>query len=176
MKLDILYEDNHIIVVVKPIGILSQADHTDDPDMLSILKVYIKDKYQKPGNVFLGLVHRLDRMVSGVMVFARTSKAASRLSEQVRNHEFNKQYLAVIHGKLESGNTLVDYLLKDESNNTTTVVNSTQDNAKYAELSYEVMDYNNNLTLVKIDLKTGRAHQIRVQFSSRNYPLYGDKK
>ena len=101
-KLDILYEDNHVIVVFKPAGILSQADKSGDVDMLTIIKSYLREKYNKPGNVYLGLVHRLDRPVGGVMVFAKTSKAASRLSEQIRNKEFSKMYLAVVDGKIEN--------------------------------------------------------------------------
>ena len=109
----ILYEDNHILVVVKPRGILSQEDHTKDPDMLTLLKQYIKEKYQKPGNVFLALIHRLDRMTSGIMVFGKTSKAASRLSEQIRSHEFTKHYLAVVNGKTKEYEVLKHYLLKN---------------------------------------------------------------
>ena len=121
-KLEVLYEDNHIIVVFKPENILSQADSTGDADMLTIIKEYIKKKYDKPGNVYLGLVHRLDRPVSGIMVFARTSKAASRLSKQIQNHEFSKQYLAVINGILpEKEGELCDYLAKDSNGNTRVV-------------------------------------------------------
>jgi len=173
-KLNILYEDNHLIVVEKPINILSQSDITNDPDMLTILKDYIKKKYNKPGNVYLGLVHRLDRPTGGIMVFARTSKAAMRLSEQIKNHEFKKSYLAVIHGNIENSNTYTDYLEKIETKSFI----STKEKGKYAELSFNKLDYNEkeNLSLVKISLKTGRNHQIRLQFSSRNHPLYGDSK
>lgn len=174
--LKVLYEDNHIIVVIKPKGILSQADNTNDPDMLTLIKQYLKEKYQKPGNVYLGLIHRLDRMVSGVMVFAKTSKAAARLSEQVRNQDFNKQYLAVVHGKVDKSGTLINYLFKNEKDNLVKVVDSNYPNGKYAELSYELIGYKDNLSLVKINLKTGRPHQIRVQFSHINHPLYGDKR
>ena len=141
MDLEIIYEDNHIIVVKKPVGILSQEDHTNDLDMLTLIKKYIKEKYNKPGNVFLGLVHRLDRMVSGVMVFAKTSKGASRLSEQVRNHNFQKNYLAVVHGKTKEKDTLINYLSKDDKNNIVSVVNENSKNAKIAELSYELIPY-----------------------------------
>lgn len=177
MDLNILYEDNHILVAIKPAGILSQADKTNDNDMLTILKKYLKEKYNKPGNVYLGLVHRLDRMVSGIMVFARTSKSASRLSEQIRQRVFSKGYLAVVHGKINQCDTLKNYLLKDNSNNIVTVVNNNNGNkSKLAELSYQLVEYKNNFSLVKINLKTGRPHQIRVQFSNINHPLYGDKK
>ena len=176
-KLEILYEDNHIIVVVKPNNILSQSDNTNDLDMLTIIKDYIKEKYNKPGNVYLGLVHRLDRPVSGVMVFAKTSKAASRLSDQVRTHSLKKNYMAIVYdnGTLKDEDTFVDYLYKDSDNNSKVV---DEGKGKYSELSYEVIsrDKNVNLTLVDISLKTGRHHQIRVQFASRNHALYGDQR
>ena len=174
-NLNILYEDNHIIVVVKPINVLSQEDSTKDLDMLSLIKSYLKEKYHKPGNVYLGLVHRLDRVVGGVMVFAKTSKAASRLSESIRNNELEKIYLAVVHGKVKESDTYVDYLKKKDDFST---VIASKDDGKYANLSYELIDYNkdNDLSLVKVSLKTGRHHQIRVQFASRNYPLVGDNR
>lgn len=169
---NILYEDNHIIVVEKKINIPVQEDDSKDLDLLSIIKKYLKDKYNKPSNVYLGLIHRLDRPVGGVMVFAKTSKAASRLSEQVRTHKMCKKYYAVVEGNLENKATLKDRLLKDRRSNIVKV----DRNGKDAELSYEVISRRNNLNLVDIDLKTGRSHQIRVQFSSRNNPLYGDQK
>ncbi|MBR4262381.1 MAG: RluA family pseudouridine synthase [Bacilli bacterium] len=175
-KLDILYEDNHIVVVVKPANILSQADNTNDLDMLTIIKEYIKEKYNKPGNVYLGLVHRLDRPVGGVMVFAKTSKAASRLSNEVRNGNLKKKYYAIVNdNNLKDEDTFIDYLLKDSNYNT---IVTTKDKGKYAELSYKVLerDKKNNLALVDIDLKTGRHHQIRVQFASRGHVLYGDQR
>ena len=177
--LKVLYEDNHIIVVEKIPNIPSQGDKTGDLDMLTLIKEYIKVKYNKTGNVFLGLIHRLDRPVGGVMVFARTSKAASRLSEQVRNKTFKKEYLAVVNGKMEQTNAqFVDYLWKDEKKNTSYVVKESKKNAKRAELDYEVLKYdkNQNLSLVRVNLHTGRHHQIRVQFSSRMHALYGDNK
>ena len=177
--LEILFEDNHVIVVVKPANIPSQEDKTGDKDMLTLIKEYIKDKYNKPGNVYLGLVHRLDRPVGGVMVFAKTSKAASRLSEEVRSKSMQKHYLAIVNGKMEKEkDTLVDYLWKDEKKNTSYVVKEGKKNSKMAELDYEVLKYDKkeDLSLVKIDLHTGRHHQIRVQFSSRMHALYGDNK
>ena len=177
--LKILYEDNHIIVVVKEPGIPSQADKTKDPDMLTIIKKYLKEKYNKPGNVYLGLVHRLDRSVGGVMVFARTSKAASRLSEQVREKQVRKNYIAVVKGKFEKPKGIMqDYLVKDSKKNKSFVTNKDDKNAKFSELEYEVIKYDErtNMSLVKIDLKTGRHHQIRVQFSSRGHSLCGDTK
>ena len=177
--LKVIYEDNHIIVVEKMPIIPSQADKTGDIDMLTLVKNYIKEKYEKPGDVYIGLVHRLDRPVGGVMVFARTSKAASRLSEQVRNKTFKKKYLAVVDGKLEpTRGTLEDYLYKDERNNISKVADKDKKNAKLAKLDYELLDYDEkrNLSLVKINLYTGRHHQIRVQFANFNHSLYGDQK
>ena len=147
-------------------------DESKDEDLLNKLKNYLKKKYNKPGNVYLGLVHRLDRPVGGVMVFAKTSKAASRLSEQVRTHNFKKTYYAVVLGKVENNGILKDKLLKDNKNNITRV----DKNGKESILEYSLVDYKDNLSLVKINLKTGRSHQIRVQFSFRNHPLYGDQK
>lgn len=175
----VIYEDNHIIVVRKEAGIPSQADKTEDEDMLTIIKAYLKEKYQKPGNVYLGLVHRLDRPVGGVMVFAKTSKSASRLSEQVRNKTFKKSYIAIVNGKMERDeDTLVDYLWKDEKNNTSYVVKETKKNAKRAELDYKVLKYDKekNISIIEIDLHTGRHHQIRVQLSSRGHSIVGDSK
>ena len=178
-NLKVIYEDNHIIVVEKQPNIPSQADKTEDIDMLTVVKEYIKQKYDKPGNVYLGLVHRLDRPVGGVMVFAKTSKAAARLSEQVRVKEFKKKYLVIVDGKMESKqDTLEDYLLKNERNNLSKVVKEGTKNSKFASLDYEVIKYNEeiNLSVLKINLHTGRHHQIRVQFSSRGHSIYGDQK
>lgn len=174
-KLNVLYEDNHIIVVVKPSNILSQSDITGDNDMLTIIKNYLKEKYNKPGNVYLGLVHRLDRVVSGVMVFAKTSKAASRLSNDIRLNKMEKVYLAVIHGKVKKTDTFIDYLKKTSDFNT---IVTGEKFGKYSELSYELLEYNKEkkISLVKVHLKTGRHHQIRVQFQSRGYPLAGDNR
>ena len=177
--LKVLYEDNHIIVALKPVNIPSQEDKTGDIDMLTIIKSYIKEKYNKPGDVYLGLVHRLDRPTGGVMVFARTSKAASRLSEEVRDKKFQKKYLAIVDGKMEEySGSMRDYLLKNEKTNTSKVVKEGTKNAKEALLDYEVIKYNEeiNMSLVKISLHTGRHHQIRVQFASRNHALSGDQK
>ena len=179
INLKVIYEDNHIIVVEKPANIPSQGDKTGDLDMLTIIKAYLKEKYNKPGNVYLGLVHRLDRPVGGVMVFAKTSKAAARLSEQVREKVFKKKYLVIVNGKFEEKKgTLKDYLLKNERLNKSRVVEEETKNSKYAELDYEVLKYDKeqNLSLLKINLHTGRHHQIRVQLSSRNHSIYGDAK
>ena len=179
INLKVIYEDNHIIVVEKPANIPSQGDKTGDLDMLTIIKAYLKEKYNKPGNVYLGLVHRLDRPVGGVMVFAKTSKAASRLSEQVREKVFKKKYLVIVNGEFkEKKGTLKDYLLKNERLNKSRVVEEGTKNSKYAELDYEVLKYDKeqNLSLLKINLHTGRHHQIRVQLSSRDHSIYGDAK
>lgn len=179
-KLHIVYEDNHVIVVIKPVNIPVQADKTGDLDMLTLVKAYIKEKYNKTGEVYLGLVHRLDRMVGGLVVFARTSKAASRLSEYIRNREFKKKYLAIVNGNLTGSGELKDYLVKNERLNMSRVVDSNVKDSKEAILQYNVVSnfkYNNKeYSLVNIDLKTGRHHQIRVQFSNAGYPLYGDIK
>ena len=175
-KLRVLYEDNHVIVVVKEKNVLSQADNTHDIDMLTIIKKYLKEKYNKPGNVYLGLLHRLDRPVSGIMVFAKTSKAASRLSDQVRKKEIKKTYMAVVKGIIKKNeDTFVDYLLKLDNGNT---IVTTKEKGKESVLTYKVLkrNYEKNETLVSIDLKTGRHHQIRVQFASRGYPLCGDQR
>ena len=170
--LEILYEDNHIIVVVKPFNILSQSDDTKDIDMLTLIKSYLKEKYNKPGNVYLGLIHRLDRPTGGIMVFAKTSKAASRLSEQIRLNLFTKKYLAIVSGYFdEKTGVFEDYILKKEDNSS--VISNL---GKYAKLEYEVLKEKSNLSLVNILLHTGRHHQIRVQFVSRNHPLYGDQR
>lgn len=175
-KLNVLYEDNHIIVVVKEANIPTQKDSSNDMDMLSIVKQYIKEKYHKPGNVYLGLVHRLDRPVGGIMIFARTSKAASRLSEEVRNHTFKKTYLAVVNGILKEKNKeLINYISKDKNNNS---VITSEKNGKIAKLKYSVIEEikEKNLSLLKIQLETGRHHQIRVQLSNISHPLYGDQR
>jgi 23S rRNA pseudouridine1911/1915/1917 synthase len=179
INLKILYEDNHIIVVEKLVNIPSQGDKTADLDMLTIIKEYLRVKYNKPGNVYLGLIHRLDRPVGGVMVFAKTSKAASRLSEQVREKIFKKKYLVIVDGNLEKEKGIFqDYLLKNARTNMSKVVKEGTKNSKLAELDYEVLKYDQekDISLVKVNLHTGRHHQIRVQFSSRNHAIYGDQK
>lgn len=173
-KINVLYEDNHLLVVEKPVNVPVCEDSSLDDDFLSILKRYIKDKYNKPGNVYLGLVHRLDRPVGGVMVFAKTSKAASRLSDQVRNNRLGKRYYAVLDGRINKGGELVDYLTKDSKRNMSFVTD--RENGKFSKLSYKVVKYKDNFSLVDINLETGRSHQIRVQFASRGFPLVGDAK
>ena len=177
--MNVIYEDNQIIVVEKEPNIPSQQDKTGDTDMLSLVKEYIKEKYNKPGEAYIGLVHRLDRPVGGVMVFARNSKSAARLSEQVRNKTLQKTYVAVVDGKFENKKGILeDYLYKDERNNISKVVNPDKKNAKLAKLEYEVIGYDEkrDLSTVKIKLYTGRHHQIRVQFANCGHSLYGDQK
>jgi len=175
-RLNIIYEDNHIIAAVKPSGVLSQSDGSNAPDMLTILKGYIKEKYSKPGDVYLGLVHRLDRPVSGLMVFARTSKAASRLSSQIREKKFTKLYRAVVSGRLEGQGVLVDYILKDPKTNTVTVSDKPSELAKRADLEYTSAGFCDGFTLVNIALGTGRSHQIRSQLAHAGHPIAGDRK
>ncbi|MEX2457347.1 MAG: RluA family pseudouridine synthase [Balneolaceae bacterium] len=172
----IIYEDNHILAVSKPQGLLSQEDHTEQPDLLNLCKSYIKLRYGKPGNVFLGLLHRLDKPVSGVMVFAKTSKSASRISEQIRSRKVKKSYLAVLKGNPPKNGVLEHHLLKDSKTNTVKVVPNAQKKSKLASLSFKTLDQKGDLALVDINLKTGRAHQIRVQFAEIGAPVWGDKK
>lgn len=177
--LTILYEDNHLIVVVKPQGLPSQADKSGDDDMLTLLKSYIKEKYNKPGNVYLGLVHRLDRPTGGVMMFAKTSKCAARLSEQIKDGTFSKRYLAVLSAKPnEKKARLTHYLVKDQANNIVKVAPMSTDGAKKAVLDYNVIEDNaeEGVYLADIKLYTGRSHQIRVQMATVGCPLYGDVK
>lgn len=174
MNLDILYEDNHVIVVYKPSGILSQKDYTQDLDMLTLVKEYIKIKYNKPGDVYLGLVHRLDRMTSGIMVFARTSKAASRLSSNIKEHLFEKSYLAVLSGVIDSfvDKRVTCKLEKNEKLNKSFVSKS----GKESILDIHVLSSKKNTTLVEIALQTGRHHQIRAMMAHFYFPLMGDLK
>ena len=173
-KLNVLYEDNHIIVVEKPVNVLSQGDDTGDISLLDMVKEYVKVKYNKPGNVYIGLVHRLDRPVGGIMVFARTSKAAERLSKMISEHNFSKKYYAIVSGKMEKdSDTLIDNLKRLDNGNT--IVSS---DGKKSVLSYNVLEYSKEIdaSLVDVSLETGRHHQIRVQFASRNHALLGDQR
>ncbi len=173
----ILHEDNHIIVVLKPQNIPSCEDESKDKDMLTIIKEYIKEKYNKQGNVYLGLVHRLDRPTGGVMVFAKSSKAASRLSEQLRSGDFEKRYFAVLMGvPKEEKATLTHYMKKNAINNVVYICPPTVAGAKFAELEYSVLDKTEDLSLVDVRLHTGRSHQIRVQMNAIGTPVYGDMR
>lgn len=175
-NIPIIYEDNHLLVIDKPAGLLSQEDHSGDPDVLTLCKQYIKKKYNKPGDVFLGLVHRLDRPVSGIMVIARTSKAASRLSYQIRKRTITKTYWALVHGKAPVYGDLVHFLDKDERTNTVTAYRSPKGKAKESRLKFITLRQNANYSVVEVDLITGRPHQIRVQFAKEGNPLWGDYK
>lgn len=173
----VIYEDNHILVALKPFGMPSQEDDSKDPDMLSWVKNYVKEKYQKPGEAYIGLLHRLDRVAGGLMVFARTSKAASRLSEQIRSRSLEKTYQVVIEGvPRNKEGVLEDYLRKDKLKNKVSPVSKNQKDSKFARLSFRTLFTKQKFSLLEIDLETGRAHQIRVQFASRGNPIFGDAK
>lgn len=179
MKLNVLYEDNHLLVVEKPRNMPIQEDVSKDLDLLNEAKQYLINKYNKPGDAFLGLVHRLDRPVGGVVLFAKTSKAASRISNEIRLRRFDRRYLAVVRGTPEKKNDqLVDYLLKDHHKNKSQVVSSSTKDAKKAVLDYKVLasDLKKDLSLLSIQLHTGRSHQIRVQLSHLGHAIYGDQK
>lgn len=176
-SIEIIFEDNHLLVVKKPVNMLTQKDETNDMDILTFLKQDLKRRYNKPGNVFLGLVHRLDRPVGGTMVFAKTSKAASRLSDQVRTRQFKKVYLAVVRGVLDNAEgRLENYLIKDSRSNTVRVVESETEGGKMAVLEYRVLGVREGFSLIRVNLHTGRPHQIRVQLSNIGCPIYGDQK
>lgn len=173
----VLYEDNHVIAVYKEAGIPVQGDESGDVCLMDMVKDYLKEKYGKPGAVFLGLVHRLDRPVSGIVIFGKTSKGASRLSEQFRAHTVKKIYHALVEGTLEKKEgVLINYLLKDTEKNFVTVYDAPHGEAKQAELLYRVLEFREGDTLVEIELKTGRSHQIRTQFAHIGHPLVGDSK
>ena len=173
----VLYEDNQIIVVVKPQGVPTQGDKSEDPDLLSMVKEYVRVKYNKVGEAFVGLVHRLDRPTGGVMVFARTSKAASRLCEQMQSGELEKKYLAVTVGKMRyRRGRLENYLVKDEANNMVRIAPAMIEGAKKAILDYNVLETKDDLSLVDIKLLTGKGHQARVQLMGQGCPIYGDAK
>ncbi len=176
-ELNILHEDNHIIVVLKPQNVPCCEDESKDKDLLNMLKEYIKEKYSKPGNVYLGLVHRLDRPTGGIMVFAKSSKAAARLSEQMKSGDFEKKYYAVVVGKpKEEKATLTHYLKKNAVNNMVYVCPPTVEGAKMAELDYNLVESKEGLSLMDIRLHTGRSHQIRVQMNAIGCPVFGDMR
>lgn len=172
----IVYEDNHVLVAVKPPNMLSQADNTGDTDILTYLKNDIKVRYNKPGRVYLGLVHRLDRPVGGLMVFARTSKAAARLSQQMQQHQMGREYLCIVTGEVKDSFTLTDHLVKDERLNRVTVCDSDAKGAQRAVLHGECIARRQGTALCAIRLETGRGHQIRVQMSHAGAPLWGDNR
>ncbi|MCH7639227.1 MAG: RNA pseudouridine synthase [Bacteroidetes bacterium] len=170
--MDVLYTDNHLLVVVKPAGVLSQADRTGDEDLLTQGKRYIKQEFSKPGRVFLGLVHRLDRPVSGVMVFARTSKAADRLSRAFRERTVEKRYIAVVEGGLSGSGEREDWLVKKHGRVRT--VEASNPGAKRAALRWRGLGQRNGRSLVDVDLLTGRPHQVRIQLAALGHPILGD--
>jgi 23S rRNA pseudouridine1911/1915/1917 synthase len=173
----VIFEDNKIVVVVKPVGLLSQSDFTKKPDVLTLMKAYIKEKYNKPGDVYLGLVHRLDKEVGGIMVLARNSKSAKNLSEQIVNHQFNKKYIAMVEAySLPESGVLEDYLLKNEYKNITEISKEGVEGAKKSILKYKLLKKGEKYSTVEIQLITGRSHQIRAQFGLRGMPLRGDVK
>ncbi len=173
---EIIFEDNHLLVVNKPAGFLSQPDGSENPDILTSFKNFIRERDQKPGNVFLGLVHRLDRNVGGVMVLAKTSKAASRISEQIRKRSVKKRYLVVVKGNPPQFGFLENYLKKDVIENKVSVRQKPGKDFKYAKLLFENIDTQNELSLLRIELHTGRPHQIRAQMADAGYPVWGDHK
>lgn len=173
----ILFEDNHVVVAVKPPNLLTQADGTGDDDLLSQVKEYVRVKYQKPGEAFIGLVHRMDRPVGGLLCFARTSKAAARLSEQVRTHTLDREYICIAEGDAPDKDTLTHFLIKDEATNMVKVLpDYLKSQGKQAILHYRTVARADGLSLVAIRLETGRAHQIRVQMQTVGLPLWGDNR
>ncbi len=176
-ELVVLYEDNQIVVVIKPQNVPTMPDESKDEDMLSKVKAYIKEKYNKPGEAFIGLVHRLDRPTGGIMVFARNSKSAKRLSEQFASHDVEKVYYAITNGVVKIKNQkLLNYLKKDEKENIVKIVPMSEQGAKKAELVYDYLEDNGNQSLLQVRILTGRSHQIRLQLSNIGYPLVGDVK
>lgn len=181
-NIEILYEDNHLLVVVKPKGMLSQGDDTKDKNLLDILKEYIRIKESKKGDAFLGLVQRLDRPTSGIMVFAKTSKAASRISKEIRERKLKKKYIAVLDGYLEGRinieNKVKNYMVKDHEKNMSKKASKKDVNAKEAKLIYKILGRSEieKTTLVEVNLLTGRSHQIRFTFSDMGHPIIGDIK
>ena len=173
----ILYEDNHLIVINKRSGVLVQGDETGDKPLVEICKDYIKEKYAKPGEVFLGVVHRLDRPVSGVVVFARTSKALERMNALFKNRETKKTYWALVKSRpARAEDTLIHWLVKDEKKNKTTAYKKEHPEGSRSELSYKVLEQKAGMFLIEVNPITGRPHQIRVQLSSIGCPIVGDLK
>ena len=186
MNIKVLYEDNHIIAVVKPAGILTQGDRTGEPCLMDDVKKYLKEKYKKPGNVFLGLVHRLDKPVAGIVLFGKTSKGASRLSEQFRNHTIQKTYHGIVAGKPDKQKGEIKekvnkisffaegFTEKSDEELLAEIKKATK--TRTAELSWEVVKSNDKYSLLKILPKTGRFHQIRIQMANMGHPILGDQK
>ena len=177
LNLEVLYEDNHIIIINKKVGDIAQGDKTGDQPLGELVKEYIKKKYNKPGNVYLGVVHRLDRPTSGIIIFARTSKALERLNKMLREKQIKKTYWAVVkNAPLEKENTLINFLKKNPKNNKSTVFHKETEGSKKAILHYKTIKNLDNYCLLQIDLETGRHHQIRAQLASIGSPIKGDLK
>lgn len=175
--LDILYEDNHILVIKKPFNVPTQKDSSNDECLVDMVKNYLKEKYNKPGDAYVGLIHRLDRPTGGILVLAKTSKAAERLSSDLKNHNIEKKYLAVLSGvPRDKIGHLENYLKKDEKTNTVKLATFSEKDSKLATLDYRVLEYNEKYSLVEVDLQTGRSHQIRVQMSANKTPVFADFK
>jgi len=173
----VLFEDNHCLVVDKPAGMPAQGDISGDLSVVDWVREYLREKYQKPGNVFVGLVHRLDRPTSGVILLARTSKAASRLSEQFREGQVEKTYLAVCEGRaIDGGGVWEDFLIKDHQTNTVSIARGGQKGSQKARVGYQVAFHNGGKVGLILQLLTGRGHQLRVQLASRGLPIVGDSK
>lgn len=176
-EMQVVYEDNQIIVVIKPHNMPSQEDASNDEDLLSLVKKYVKEKYNKQGNVFIGLVHRLDRPTGGLMVFARNSKSAARLSKQMQDGEFKKVYYCVVEGRIKyNSQRLENFLKKDEKRNIVAIAPRLEEGTKRAELIYKCLEKSDKRSLLEVEILTGRSHQIRVQLANIGYPLFGDKK
>ncbi len=177
MDIHTIFEDNHLLVVEKPCNVGVQGDSSGDADMLTILKQDLKVRYNKPGNVFLALVHRLDRPVGGVLALAKTSKAAMRINEQIKNGDVERYYFAVLRGRpIPRAGFLENYLIKDNEKNKVKVLDHDSPNSKFARLEYREVAYIDSLSLVYVKLHTGRSHQIRAQFAKAGYPIWGDQK
>lgn len=175
--LHVLYEDNHLLAVVKPAGLLVQGDRTGDVSLLDIAKQWLIETYQKPGNAFVGMVHRLDRPVAGVVLFAKTSKAASRLTDQFRERTVKKSYLAVVEGEVAPpAGRLTHYIQRGTTNRRVKIAAAPFGDAQQAELSYKTLDAREGLSLLLVNIHTGRHHQIRAQFSFLRHPIVGDHK
>lgn len=175
--MQVIYEDNHIIIVNKSSGEIVQGDKTGDTPLVEHVRTYIKEKYNKPGNVFCGLTHRLDRPVSGVVIFAKTSKALERINNMLKNHEIKKTYWAIVKNPpKQSEGTLVNYLVRNEKQNKSYAYPTEKPNSKRAELNYKVIGKSDNYTLLEVNLITGRHHQIRCQLAAMGCPIKGDLK
>lgn len=175
-NLQVLFEDNHLIIINKRVGDIVQGDKTGDKPLSEITKDYIAKKYNKPGKVFLGVVHRLDRPTSGAVIFAKTSKALTRLNKMLVNKKIDKTYWAIVDGKITEAQTLIHYLKKNPKNNKATVYSTETEGAKRAVLHFTILKHFDRYTLIEIDLETGRHHQIRSQLANIGHPIKGDVK